>query len=126
MPCINEPTVSATLVKIFIVVATPACKCKTILDLKILVNNQLITYYLRVSYLLRKQEYPVNNTYNKMTEVISTISGFKLSLLFYNSCLKNPRVVFLSWLAGHENCHSYLNFKFSFGNIFDSFPSNRY
>ena len=28
-------------------------------------NNQLITYYLRVHYLLRIQQYPVNNTYNK-------------------------------------------------------------
>ena len=28
-------------------------------------NNQLITYYQRVSYLLRIQKYPVNNTYNK-------------------------------------------------------------
>ena len=28
-------------------------------------NNQLITYYLRVCYLLRIQKYPVNTTYNK-------------------------------------------------------------
>ena len=27
-------------------------------------NNQLINYYQRVRYLLRMQEYPVNNTYN--------------------------------------------------------------
>ena len=28
-------------------------------------NNQLITYYLRVSYSLRIIQYPVDNTYNK-------------------------------------------------------------
>ena len=28
-------------------------------------NNQLITYYLPVCYLLRIQQYPVNTTYNK-------------------------------------------------------------
>ena len=27
-------------------------------------NNQLITYYLCVHYLLVMQQYPVNNTYN--------------------------------------------------------------
>ena len=27
-------------------------------------NNQLKTYYKRVSYLLRIQQYPVDNTYN--------------------------------------------------------------
>ena len=27
-------------------------------------NNQLITYYLPVCYLLRIQQYPVNTTYN--------------------------------------------------------------
>ena len=28
-------------------------------------NNQLITYFIHVRYLLRIQQYPVNNTYNK-------------------------------------------------------------
>ena len=28
-------------------------------------NNQLLTYYLRVRYLLRIQQYPLNTTYNK-------------------------------------------------------------
>ena len=27
-------------------------------------NNELITYYQRVGYLLRIPQYPVNNTYN--------------------------------------------------------------
>ena len=31
-------------------------------------NNQLITYYLPVCYLLRMQQYPVNTTYNNMTQ----------------------------------------------------------
>ena len=31
-------------------------------------NNQLITYYQHVSYLLRIQQYPVNNTYNSKYE----------------------------------------------------------
>ena len=30
-------------------------------------KNQLITYYLRVRYLLKMQHYPVNNTYNTFT-----------------------------------------------------------
>ena len=39
-------------------------------------NNQLITYYLRVRYLLRIQQYPVNTTYNKMTKaLVLTDSG---------------------------------------------------
>ena len=33
-------------------------------------NNQLITYYLHVRYLLRIQQYPVNNTYNKGTPLM--------------------------------------------------------
>ena len=31
-------------------------------------NNQLITYYLHVRYLLRMQQYPVNTTYNKLSD----------------------------------------------------------
>ena len=31
-------------------------------------NNQLITYYQLVSYLLRIQQYPVNNTNNTMAQ----------------------------------------------------------
>ena len=33
-------------------------------------DNQLITYYLLVRYLLRIQQYPMNNTYNKPTKVL--------------------------------------------------------
>ena len=35
-------------------------------------NNQLITYYLCMRYLLRIQQYPVNNTYNIMSTSYST------------------------------------------------------
>ena len=32
-------------------------------------NNQLIAYYLNVHYLLRIQQYPVNNTYSKLNKL---------------------------------------------------------
>ena len=43
-------------------------------------NNQLITYFLHVCYLLRIQQYPVNTTYNTESQMVQKaaieLSGF--------------------------------------------------
>ena len=45
-------------------------------------HNQLITYYLPVSYLLRIQQYPVNTTYNTPTKILNNVpQGPKASVL---------------------------------------------
>ena len=50
-------------------------------------NNQLITYYLSVSYLLRIQQYPVNNTYNitkfQKMNVIYKLTIYKCSKIYW-------------------------------------------
>ena len=43
-------------------------------------NNQLITHYQPVSYLLRILQYPVNNTYN--TQYSATDYAYRQQLLF--------------------------------------------
>ena len=47
------------------------------------VYDQLITYYLSVRYLLRIKQYPVNATYNSITDSRLKISGNALTILNY-------------------------------------------
>ena len=49
-------------------------------------NNQLITYYQRVSYLLRILQYLVNNTYNNVKSQV-TNGAVKIRIQYLNSHL---------------------------------------
>ena len=61
-------------------------------------NNQLITYYLTVCYLLRIQQYPVNTTYNSKTNLPPCIRSIllkfwsiKYAVIFMLACIKLQR-----------------------------------
>ena len=57
-------------------------------------NNQLITYYQRVSYLLRIQQHPVNNTYN-----IQLLNVSQLNVSVLMKVQTKTRFVFCKILA---------------------------
>ena len=84
-------------------------------------NNQLIIYYLHVHYLLRIQQYPVNNTYNIFLPVFTTFHVFhtlhclvnilvclsvcllKISFFACVCCLRSPTMsVFPSITNSHQ------------------------